>query len=124
MRKGVASGSYLATVHHRTSRLPDVSSIAGSFTKGKDVMTTLNPELTFRMEARDGHFYQTAVRQKRARISKRTEQFGLIIGSATKGQTHLYWRQNALFELPVSYWTERNRWVNPGYVDGSAEVDR
>src|SRR5437762_3293757 len=92
MRKGVASGSYLATVHHRTSRLPDVSSIAGSFTKGKDVMTTLNPELTFRMEARDGHFYQTAVRQKRARISKRAEQFGLIIGSATKGQTYLYWR--------------------------------
>jgi len=119
------TGSYFATAHHRTSRLPDVSSIAGSFTKGKNVMTTLNPELTFRMEARDGHFYQTAIRQKRGRISKRSEQFDLIIGSATKGQTYLYWRQNALFELPVSYWTELNRWVNsPGYVDGSADSDR
>jgi len=119
------AGSYLATAHRRASRLPDVSSIAGSFTKGKDVMTTLNPELTFRMEARDGHFYQTAIRQKRGRITKRTEQFDLVIGSATKGQTYLYWVQDALFELPVSYWTELNRWVNsPGYVDGSADFDR
>jgi Cytochrome c554 and c-prime len=118
-------GTYLATAHHRTSRVPDVNSIAGSFAKGKDVMNTLNPELTFRMEASDGHFYQTAIRQKRGRTTKRTEQFDLVIGSATKGQTYLYWKQNGLFELPVSYWTELNRWVNsPGYVDGSADFDR
>jgi hypothetical protein len=88
-------------------------------------MSTLNPELTFRMEARDGHFYLTAIRQKQAHISKRTEQIALVIGSATKGQTYLYWKQNGLFELPVSYWTELHRWVNsPGYVDGSADFDR
>ena len=117
--------SYLLTAHHRTSRLPDAGSIAGSFMKGQDVLTTLNPELTFRMEARDGHFYQTAIRQKRGRITKQTEQIDLVIGSATKGQTYLYWRQNGLFELPVSYWTEVHRWVNsPGYVDGSADFDR
>jgi hypothetical protein len=88
-------------------------------------MTTLNPEITFRMEASDGHFYQTAIRQKRGRITKRTEQIDLVIGSATKGQTYLYWKQNGLFELPVSYWTELHRWVNsPGYVDGSADFDR
>jgi len=117
--------SYLATAHHNTSRRPDRSSIAGSFTNGHDVMSTLNPELTFRMEARDGHFYETAIRQKQARIAKRTEQIALVIGSATKGQTYLYWKQNGLFELPVSYWTELHRWVNsPGYVDGSADFDR
>jgi hypothetical protein len=118
-------GTYLVTAHHRTSRLPGVTSIAGSFTKGKDVMTTFNPELTFRMEASNGHFYQAAIRQKRGRITKRTEQIDLVIGSATKGQTYLYWKQNGLFELPVSYWTELHRWVNsPGYVDGSADFDR
>src|SRR5580692_4410980 len=117
--------SYLATAHHKTSRLPDRSSIAGSFTKGHDVMSTLNPELTFGMEARDGHFYETAIRRKQGHIAKRTEQIALVIGSATKGQTYLYWKQNRLFELPVSYWTELRRWVNsPGYVDGSADFDR
>jgi hypothetical protein len=117
--------SYLATAHHKTSRIADRSSIAGSFTNGHDVMSTLNPELTFRMEARDGHFYETAIRQKQPHIAKRTEQIALVIGSATKGQTYLYWKQNGLFELPVSYWTELHRWVNsPGYVDGSADFDR
>jgi hypothetical protein len=117
--------SYLQTAHQKTSRLPDGNSIAGSFTTGHDRMSTLNPELTFRMEARDGHFYQTAIRQKQAHIAKRTEQIDLVIGSATKGQTYLYWKQNGLFELPVSYWTELHRWVNsPGYVDGSADFDR
>jgi hypothetical protein len=117
--------TYLATAHHRTSRLPDVTSIAGSFTKGNNVMTTFNPELTFEMEAHDGHFYQTAIVQKNGRIKKQTEEMDLVIGSATKGQTYLYWNQNALFELPVSYWTELHRWVNsPGYVDGSADFDR
>jgi cytochrome c554/c'-like protein len=117
--------SYLRTAHQKTSRLADGTSIAGSFTTGHDRMSTLNPELTFRMEARDGHFYQTAIRQKQAHIAKRTEQIDLVIGSATKGQTYLYWKQNGLFELPVSYWTELRRWVNsPGYVDGSADFDR
>ncbi len=117
--------TYLATAHHRTSRLPDATSIAGSFIKGKDVMTTFNPELTFRMEARNGHFYETANRQRNSHVIERKEQIDLVIGSATKGQTYLYWKQNGLFELPVSYWTQLRRWVNsPGYVDGSADFDR
>jgi len=117
--------THLATAHHRTSRLPDETSIAGSFTRGKDVMTTFNPELTFRMEARDGHFYEIAIRQKNAHVTERKEQIDLVIGSATKGQTYLYWKENGLFELPVSYWTQLHRWVNsPGYVDGSADFDR
>lgn len=67
-------------------------------------MTTFNPELTFRMEARNGHSYETAARQENARVTERKEQIDLVIGSATKGQTYLYWKQNGLFELPVSYW--------------------
>jgi hypothetical protein len=117
--------AYLATAHHRTSRLPDATAIAGNFTKGMNAMTTFNPELRFEMDSRDGHFYETAIVQKNGRIKKQTEEMDLVIGSATKGQTYLYWKQNALFELPVSYWTALHRWVNsPGYVDGSADFDR
>jgi hypothetical protein len=117
--------TYLATAHHRTSRLADAASIGGSFAKGKRGMTTFNPELTFRMDARDGHFYETAIRQNNGHTTDHTEQIDLVIGSATKGQTYLYWKQNGLFELPVSYWTQLHRWVNsPGYVDGSADFDR
>ncbi len=117
--------SYLATAHHRTSKLPDRLSIAGRLDAGKNVMTTFNPELQFIMEARNGHFYETAVWNKNGHVSRQTEQMDLVIGSATKGQTYLYWKRNALFELPVSYWTQLHAWVNsPGYVDGSADFER
>jgi hypothetical protein len=117
--------SYLATAHHRTSRLPDTESIAGHFNAHENLMTTFNPELSFHMEARDGHFYESAVLSKPGHPSKQTEEIDIVIGSGTKGQTYLYWKGNRLFELPVSYWTALKRWVNsPGYVDGSADFDR
>jgi hypothetical protein len=88
-------------------------------------MTTFNPELSFQMETRDGHFYESAVVTKPGHQRKRTEEIDIVIGSGNKGQTYLYWKGNRLFELPVSYWTPLKRWVNsPGYVDGSADFNR
>jgi hypothetical protein len=88
-------------------------------------MTTLNPELSFRMDAINGHFYETAILAKPGHATMRSEQFNIVVGSGRKGQTYLYWKDDGLFELPVSYWTELKRWINsPGYVDGSADFDR
>jgi Cytochrome c554 and c-prime len=117
--------SYLQTAHHLTSRLPTKGSIMGPFSLGKNTMSTFNPQLSFLMEARDGRFYQTALTRKSGQLLRRTEEIDIVIGSATRGQTYLYWEENHLYELPVSYWTELGRWVNsPGYVDGSADFDR
>src|ERR1044072_6592225 len=54
------------------------------------------------------------------------ERFDIVIGSGRKGQTYLYWDKNdQLFQLPVSYWTEVASWVNsPGYGDTSIEFSR
>jgi Cytochrome c554 and c-prime len=55
----------------------------------------------------------------------RSESIDLVIGSGRKGQTYLYWKGNQLFQLPISYWTELNQWVNsPGYKDGNADFTR
>jgi hypothetical protein len=117
--------SYLATAHHRTSRLPNRESIAGHFSAHENLLNTFNPELSFRMESREGRFYESAVVTKPGHTRKRTEEIDIVIGSGNKGQTYLYWKGNRLFELPVSYWTALKRWVNsPGYVDGSADFDR
>jgi len=117
--------TFLKTRHRSTSHLPDEISIAGKFSEGKNRMKTLNPELSFRMDEKDGHFYQTAILAKPSRTALRTEQFDIVVGSGRKGQTYLYWKNDRLYELPVSYWTELGRWVNsPGYVDGSADFDR
>lgn len=118
-------GSYQLTVHYRTSALPSAQSIAGSFTPPKNVLQTIDPALIFRMEARNGRFFQTAIIGQPPHAQEHPEEFGIVVGSGHKGQTYLYWKDDELFELPVSYWTELHQWVNsPGYLDGTANFDR
>lgn len=113
------------TAHHLSSRLPSRTSIYGSFEPGSNILKTANPNLIFKMEATEQGFFQIAVSGQDPNLTTRTEPFGLVIGSGRKGQTYLYWKGSELFQLPVSYWTELNQWVNsPGYRDGTADFDR
>jgi cytochrome c554/c'-like protein len=112
------------TAHYLTSRLPDRTSILGSFSPGANVLETSNPALFFRMEATEKSFFQTAVEGRPPGEFSHTERFDFVIGSGNKGQTYLYWKGTRLFELPVSYWTDLG-WVNsPGYVDGIPDFSR
>jgi hypothetical protein len=89
------------------------------------MMKTVNPALSFRMDARDGNFYQTAILGEPPHAKERSEAFGIVIGLGRKGQTYLYWKGDELFQLPISYWTQIEQWVNsPGYLDGEANFDR
>jgi len=114
--------TYHRTAHYVSSALPSKGSIAGDFTPGANVMKTGVPNLFFRMEQKNGGFFQTAVGIPPDNGSH-TERFDLVIGSGGKGQTFLYWKGDRLFQLPVSYWRELG-WVNsPGYHDGDANFD-
>jgi hypothetical protein len=117
--------TFALTAHHRTSKLPSADSIAGKFTPSDNTMKTVDPGLSFRMDARDGGFYQTAVFGEPPHTREHSEAFGIVIGSGGKGQTYLYWKGDELFQLPISYWTQLGQWVNsPGYLDGEANFDR
>jgi len=112
--------SFHQTAHYLTSALPNQHSILGKFTPNENILKTSNPNLSFRMDAKGNSFSQTAV----APSSERTEKFAFVIGSGDKGQTYLFWDEDQLFQLPVSYWTDLG-WVNsPGYRDGFADFER
>jgi hypothetical protein len=123
---------YLHTSHHRTSQLANKDSVLGSFQEGSNVLTivdptgtTAEPGLYFKMEAKDGGYYETAVTGWGSQLQRRTEQINVVTGSGVRGATYLYWQGDQLFELPVSYWTEGHRWINsPGYENGSANFAR
>ena len=121
--------SYHQTAHYRTSMAPGHDSILGSFTPGDNILKTANPNLFFRMEGQrvDGKsddFLQTAVAGMPPHTNARSERIAVVVGSGEKGQTYLYWNEDQLFQLPVSYWTKLG-WVNsPGYRDGFANFDR
>ncbi|HZL27848.1 MAG TPA: multiheme c-type cytochrome [Acidobacteriaceae bacterium] len=123
--------SYLHTSHHFTSQPPNKESVLGSFQQGSNVLaivdptTTAGPFLYFKMEAKNGHYYETAVTGWGTQEQTRTEPIDVVTGSGVRGATYLYWQGNQLFELPVSYWTDGHRWINsPGYEDGSADFSR
>jgi nitrate/TMAO reductase-like tetraheme cytochrome c subunit len=119
------AATYFRTTHHLTSQLPSKDSIAGNFRDGENLLRTSDPNLRFRMDAKENGFYETAIFWQPPHEQTRSERIDLVTGSGEKGQTYMYWRGNQLFQLPVSYWTELRAWVNsPGFTDGSAEFDR
>jgi Cytochrome c554 and c-prime len=114
--------SYRTTAHHLTSQLPTKESVLGSFAEGKNILKTSNPNLYFRMVSTVDGFYQTAISTFSSVVSSHSERIGLVVGSGRVGQTYLYWKANQLFQLPVSYWTDLDSWINsPGYRDGTAD---
>ena len=120
------TGSYHQTAHFHTSSLPTRDSIFGKFDAGKNILRTANPNLLFAMEVADAGFVQKAVvRTSPTEAIERAERFDVVIGSGRKGQTYLYWDEDRLFQLPISYWTELGEWINsPGYTDGEANFER
>ena len=75
-------------------------------------------------DGKEDTFLQTAVAGTPPHTNSRSERIAFVIGSGEKGQTYLYWSDDQLFQLPVSYWAKLG-WVNsPGYRDGFANFDR
>jgi hypothetical protein len=120
--------SYHHTAHYLTSMAPSQETIHGKFTAGDNILQTANPSLYFQMDEKqaDGKngFFQTAVAGMPPHTHARSERIGVVVGSGEKGQTYLYWSDDQLFQLPVSWW-KKIGWVNsPGYRDGFADFDR
>lgn len=117
--------SYDKTAHHLTSQLANKNTILGTFGSGENTMRTSNPNLYFRMEAKDDKFFETAVWGTPPNERTRTHSLDLVIGSGLQGQSFLYWDDDQLLGLPIGYSTTMHRWINgPGYVDGTAKFDR
>jgi hypothetical protein len=117
---------YRLTAHAQTSGWPSHETIKGKFSPGANALQTGNPGLRYVMDATGSGFTQTAWFQiSPATMLNRTETFGVVVGAGRKGQTYLYWDGDDLFQLPVSYWTEVDCWINsPGYPDDKPYFER
>ena len=123
---------YLHTAHHLTSSLPSKDSIPGSFEEPTNTLKIQEPApaigdpgLTYKMTAKDRHFFVTAITGFPGQFQTRMESMDIVIGSGVRGQSYLYWQGDALFELPVSYWSDGRQWINsPGYRNGPPNFQR
>ena len=124
--------SFTRTAHHLTSQPATMQTVMGSFTSPQNLLTISDSgkdisdaHLYFQMDARAEGMFETAIAEMGPKKLTHAEKIDLVIGSGVRGQSYLYWRDNQLFELPVSYWTEGHQWINsPGYEDGTANFTR
>ena len=118
--------TYLQTAHHSASSWPSPHTMKGSFTPDSNVLKTANPFLTYEMTQTEQGYFETAVEKISAtKKTTRTERIDVVTGSARKGQTYLFWKGDLLYQLPVTYWTETDSWVNsPSFPDGSPHFDK
>ncbi|MGC1240496.1 MAG: multiheme c-type cytochrome [Chryseosolibacter sp.] len=113
--------AHLHTPHFLTSRRAAIETVKGSFDAAKNVFV-LNERLNVIMEKTDTGLFQRGVVDG---VEVGRKPFDITIGSGRQGQTYLYWQDDALFQLPVSYYAPSDTWSNsPGYPPGRIVFDR
>ena len=113
--------SFTQTAHYRDSRPASEKTILGSFDSGRNRFIYHGGAAVV-MERKDSGFFETAYRDGQ---QYRTASIDIVIGSGKKGQTYLYWNDEKLFQLPISYFTPLDSWCNsPGYTIDSPVYNR
>jgi len=112
---------YLKTSHHYTSMPADEKNINGSFEKDNNFFSYGNL-LKVGMEKSDSGLYQKVYFKNE---EKKAMRFDIVIGSGKIGQSYLTWRQNRLYQLPVSHFTSSGQWSNsPGFPNDKIITER
>jgi hypothetical protein len=102
------------TAHYLTSRPAIAEYIKGSFEPGKNKYY-YNQSVAVAMEKRGDSFYQVEYYKT---TEKKVRRFDMVIGSGTMGQSFLSWKDNYLFQLPITYFSAADQWSNsPGFPD-------
>lgn len=113
--------NYIKTAHYLDSRPAAKEFIKGNFAAPKNKFI-YNKWMEVVLEEKGNAFFQTAFINGAEYQSK---PFDIVIGSGRKGQTYLYWNDQTLYQLPVSYYTPLNNWCNsPGYSTNFIKFDR
>lgn len=112
---------HLKTAHYLTGQPATENFITGSFKDGNNSYY-YTPDILVRMQKRDSGLYQVIYYKGEEKMAIRKD---IVIGSGIMGQSFLNWRNNRLFQMPVTYFTAAAQWSNsPGFPGGKVMTDR
>ena len=113
--------SHALTPHFLTSRQGKIENVKGSFDSGKNVFV-MTERLKVVMDKTPSGLFQRAFVDGKEVDKKPID---ITVGSGRQGQTYLFWQDNALFQLPVSYHAPSDTWSNsPGYPTDQISFNR
>ena len=112
--------SYLHTAHYLTSRPASQSTKHGSFNPDSNIVI-LNNGVKVMMEKHQNGLYQASYTNGKLTQKQR---FDITFGS-NRGETFLYWKNNRVYQMPITYYINLHQWANsPGYSSDSANFSR
>ena len=104
--------SYSHTAHYHSASIASIKTIEGSFSPGSNTFP-VNDTAKMVMELRDSLPYQVLYVNGK---EKTAEPFNIVFGYS-KGQTYLYWKNDQVYQLPLS-WSQQQWMTSPGYPSG------
>lgn len=99
--------SYVHAAHALTSRIADLSTVKGPFAPPGNEFV-YGPGRKVVLEKRDSGLFQVAITSH----GQEAHRFDIAVGSGRKAQTYLYWKGDAVYQLPVSYFLTEHSWAN------------
>lgn len=112
---------FIKTAHYLTSQPANENTIKRA--TGMDASGYFfNPFTKISVENREDSFYEVEYYRGAETVKHKMD---ITIGSGTRGQTYLTWRNNNFFQLPVSFFASKNSWANsPGFPEGIPMYNR
>jgi Cytochrome c554 and c-prime len=113
--------AHLRSYHFKTSgkvSYDELKKIVGSANN----MVYYEDSARVSIEEKHAEFFQIYIKNGN---KVRSEPLDISFGSGEKAQTYAYWKDQQLFQLPLTYFTSLQSWTNsPGYPDKTPYFDR
>jgi len=115
------SSSYAHNNHFKTSSAVNMNDLKKLTASSKsDFYYTDSSRI--HVGEKEGNFFQSYFVNHKEIVAAK---FDMAFGSAEKAQTYGYWKENKLFQLPLTYFASMNTWANsPGFPNGYAYYNR
>lgn len=115
------AGSYMHSNHYKTSSAINNDSLKKLIVPSADRFYFTDTGY-ISIEEKNSAFFQTLFSNGQPSVS---ERFDISFGSAEKAQTYGYWKDNKLFQLPLTWYSSMHTWANsPGFPAGRAHYGR
>lgn len=113
--------AHLASYHYKTSGKTSYAELQQLVSAGQNIVY-YDDLANVSVEERQSQFFQL---YNKGGKELRSEPFDISIGSGEKAHSFAYWKNEQLFQLPLTYFTSLHRWTNsPGYPVRQPYFDR
>jgi hypothetical protein len=113
--------SFLHTGHNNTSAKVSPAELK-KFIDSSNNMLYYQDSGIVRVEEKESNFFQSHIDNGK---TVRSEKLDIAFGSAEKAQTYAYWKDDQLFQLPLTYFASLHSWTNsPGFPMRKPYFDR